>query len=311
MPERCLLVTIDTEVDKDPQWRIAQPVSFRSVTEGLPRVFSPLFDRYGVIPTYFLSPEVLEEPECMAVLQSLGDRAELGTHLHSEFIEPERRLFRANMAGQRADALQKQYSRAVEAAKLRNLTRQFRDRLGYAPTAFRAGRYGISDSTLEILAGLGYLVDSSVTPGLRWDYREGVVDFRSWQAAPTWVDTAAGRLLEMPISIRPGSPIARWVRDFPPRLESLVRRLVGSRASYQWLRPSWVSGAALIAYVKVSQERFLNLMLHSIEVVPGASPYSRSSAEVQRILDAMDALFEYCAAQGYQFSGITEAARRV
>jgi len=304
------MVTIDTEVDKDPQWRISQPVTFRSVTEGVPRAFSPLFDRYGVVPTYFLSPEVMEDADSVGVLRSLGARAELATHLHSEFIEPERRLFRDNMAGQRADALQRQYSAEIEAAKLSNLTRQFGDCFGYAPTAFRAGRYGLSDSTLEILARLGYVVDSSITPGLCWQYREGVVDFRSWEARPTWIDTPAGRVLEMPISIRPGSPLARWIRNLPAPLDRLLQRAGGRRARYMWLRPSW-NGKSMVQYVKESSETFLNLMLHSMEVIPGASPYARSAAQAQRILDAMDGLFEYCAARGYQFCGITAASRCV
>jgi hypothetical protein len=307
---RYLMVTIDTEVDKDSHWRISDPVSFKSVTEGVPGLFSPLFDRYRVVPTYFLSPEVIEEPDCVAVLRSLGERAELATHLHSEFVEPERRLFRGTMAGQRADALQNQFSPAVETAKLTNLTRQFCETFGYAPTAFRAGRYGISEATLEILASLGYVVDSSITPGLRWKYAEGILDFRNWKTSPIRIDTPAGRLVEMPISIRPGSPLARWVRDLPGPLERLVRRAGGRRASYLWLRPSW-KGKSMVRFVKAGREPFLNLMLHSMEVIPGASPYARSVAEARRILDAIDALFEYCAAEGYKFCGITAAARRV
>ena len=311
MAERSLLVTIDTEVDKDPRWRISNPVSFRSVTDGVPLVLSPLFDRYGVVPTYFLSAEVLEERECVTVLKALGDRAELGTHLHSEFVEPDRKLSRDNMAGQGADALQKECSRDIESRKLENLTTLFRDRIGYAPTSFRAGRYAISESTLEILARLGYRVDSSVTPGLRWEYLEGVVDFTSWSAAPVRVDTPAGPLVEIPVSIRTGSMSARWVQKWPAPLKRAVTRLAGRHAQHPWLRPSWASGSALIRYVKASREPIQNLMLHSMEVIPGASPYARTSADAERIVDAMDALFEYCASERFTFCGITAASSHV
>jgi peptidoglycan/xylan/chitin deacetylase (PgdA/CDA1 family) len=297
---RYLLVTIDTEVDKAPDWRISSPVQFRSVCEGVPRIFSPLFAKYGVKPTYFLSPEVIEHPRCVEALQSLGERAELATHLHSELIDPDRRLFPEGMAGARADAIQRQLPRQIEAQKLANLTDLFRRAFGAAPTAFRAGRYGVSDSTYEILAELGYKVDSSVTPGLRWDYAEGEVDFRDWKPGPQWLHTPAGRILELPLSIRPRGIVARWARP-----------LIGERRAFQWLRPSWSSGESMIHYVESSDERFLNLMFHSMEVIPGASPYARTEAEAARIVESMDVLFKFCARSGVGFCGVSDVVNHV
>ena len=89
--ERYLIVTIDTEVDKDPLGESQiRSRSGRSLV-GIPEVFSPLFEEFGVIPTYLLSGEVVENPECASVLRGLGARAELGTHLHAEFLPPDRR----------------------------------------------------------------------------------------------------------------------------------------------------------------------------------------------------------------------------
>jgi hypothetical protein len=304
---RTLLVTIDTEVDKDGTWQVSSPATFSSVLHGVPHVLGPLFARYGVVPTYFLSPEVIENAECVAVLRSLGGDAELGTHLHCEFIEPDRRLSRNNMAGQRADAIQRQYPRAIEAAKLENLTRAFEESFGRQPKAFRAGRYGVSDVTLELLASLGYRIDSSVTPGLRWKYAEGIIDFRQWSPSPVVVSTPAGDILEIPVSIRPGSRVARMFRDAPNAFQLGAKALFGSAATYKWLRPSWLSGSDLIAYVEASHEPVLNLMFHSMEIVPGASPYAATSRDVSRIVDAMDELFSYCLAKGFRFCGISDA----
>ena len=306
-----LVITIDTEVDKSSNWRISNPVQFRSVLEGVPRVLSPLFDRYGVKPTYFLSAEVIEQPECVATLQTLGRRAELGTHLHSEFIEPGRRLHLCNMAGASADAIQSQDPREVEAGKLANLTTMFREAFGYAPTSFRAGRFGMGPHTLDILAGLGYRVDSSVTPGLCWDYVEGQVDYRDWEPGPRAVTTPSGPILELPLSIHPGGAPARWLRDWPARPRRLAARVLGWRGSYQWLRPSWYSGSELIRYVRNSQETFLNLMFHSMEIIPGASPYAQTQADVDRIVGSMDELFAYCESQGYEFCGVSDVVDRV
>jgi hypothetical protein len=308
--KRTLLITIDTEVDKNPAWRVSSPASFQSVVEGIPEIFTPLFDRYGAKPTYFLSPEVIENPECVRVLASLGDRAELATHLHAEFAEPERSIFPHNMSGSSADALQRQYSSAVEAAKLEWLTERFVDAFGYAPTAFRAGRYGMSDSTLGILAALGYVVDSSVTPGLRWNYDEGVVDYRQWSVGARRVETNGGPIIEIPVSILPGSALSPFIQHAPALIRRIVGRIGGERAGFRWLRPSWSNGERLVRYVDDSPESVLNLMFHSMEIIPGASPYASTAAEVGRILGSLDTVLQACAERGIGFGGITDVARR-
>lgn len=309
-PQRFLVVTVDTEVDCDRRWRVSNPPRFTSVLEGIPRVLTPLCDAHGVAPTYLLSAEVLEEPACVEVLRALG-RVELGTHLHAEFVEPQRRLFRETMGGAVHDAIQRQYPRAVEAAKLTRLTELFTDAFGRRPTAFRAGRYGMSDDTLTLLAELGYRADSSVTPGLRWDYAAGMVDYRGWSAQPAWINTPAGAILELPISIRPASRFSPLVGGWPAPVRAVAARIFNGLAGYQWLRPSWASGEELIRFAQESDEDTLVLMLHSSEVIPGASPYAASPADVRRILGAMERLFRYWREAGHGFCTMTEAAERL
>ena len=312
MTKRYLVVSIDTEIDHDEEWRIADPPAFSSIVDGIPRLLAPLFKRHQVVPTYLLSPEVIEDPECIAVLRRLGSAAEMGTHLHLDFIEPDRRLFRHNMAGQRAAAIQAQCSLEVEMRKMENLTRAFSDAFGFQPRSFRAGRFGIGPHTLEILARLGYLVDSSVTPGLRWKYAEGLIDHRQWSQQPAWVYTAAGAILELPLSIRPASRLSPIIREIP----LLPRRFVSTRlfervAGYRWLRPSWNGGEDLIRYTEQSSEEILVLMFHSTEIIPGASPYAQLSEDVQRIIQSMDALFRYWRDAGHAFCSMIEAAEHV
>ena len=309
---RYLVVTIDTEVDHDVRWRIADPPRFSSVTEGIPQVFSPLFEAHRVVPTYLLSPEVIEDPVCVKTLRRLGGRAELGTHLHVDFIEPNRSLFRHNMAGQQPTATQAQSTIEVETEKLQNLTTAFADAFGFRPTAFRCGRYGMSPATLGLLVQLGYKVDSSVTPGLCWEYEEGRVDYRHWSHEPAWIQTPAGTILELPLSIRPASRLSPMLRGWSalPRWITMTR-LFERVAGYQWLRPSWNTGEDLIRYAKESTDRILVLMLHSTEVMVAASPYAQSSQDVERIVRAMDALFGNWRASGYRFCSMTEAADHV
>jgi hypothetical protein len=300
---RTLIITIDTEVDKDPNWRISNPVKFSSVTEGVPGILTPLFEKYGVRPTYLISPEVLEDQQSVRILGTLADRdrAELGTHLHAEFIEPQRTRFRHNMNGMCAEALQKQYSADIELEKLSNLTDLFTDNFGFRPTSFRAGRYGISNATLSALASLNYTVDSSVTPGLHWRLKEGDLDFREASRQPHWVETPFGRILELPISIAPASKLSPIVRDLPAFAKRAALKMLGKRAKYQWLRPSFLTGPDMINMVNSLSDQVLVMMLHSTEVICNASPYARSTSDIGRIVTGMEDVFRHCAECGFEF----------
>jgi hypothetical protein len=303
---RTIAITIDTEVDKQADWSISRPARFTSVTSGIPTVLSPLFDRYGVKPTYLLSPEVIEDEASAEVLRSLDGRAELGTHLHLELVDPDRRLTPENMSGQRADMIQRQLTPEDEEAKLTTLTALFGKAFGYPPRSFRAGRYGMSDDTLGSLAKLGYLVDSSVTPGLRWRYAEGELDYRNETTAPHWVDAPAGRILELPVSVWPRSALALWVQALSPGMERWARRGLRSRAGFQWLRPSWGGGDELARAVDEHPDNHLVAMFHSMEVIPGASPYARDEAGVRRIVSALEQLIQRCRDRGVVFCGLSE-----
>jgi hypothetical protein len=308
--DRLLVVSIDTEVDKGPDWRISKASTFRSVTEGVPDVLSPLFARYAAVPTYLVSAEVIEDEKASAVLASLGGTAELGTHLHPQFVEPQRELVPGNMAGRTADAVQRQYSRDIEAAKLKTLTEKFVERFQQRPTAFRSGRFGSSDHTLALLAELGYQVDSSVTPGLKWEYAEGVVDYRRWSCAPRTIGTAYGSIVELPISIIGGGPLVRWVQALPPLPRRVATRALGRRGSFQWLRPSWAKPGELVRHVNSSDQQVLVAMFHSMEVVPGASPYAADREGVGRIVASLEELLRRCVDTGTEMVGMTTAAER-
>lgn len=303
--DRYLLVTVDTEVDRDRDWRIGDPPTFTSVVEGIPETLSPLFGRHGVRPTYLVSAEVLEDPAAVQALQS-AEGAELGTHLHAEFVEPMRRVTRDRMAGMKQNTIQSQYPPEVERAKLENITKLFRAQIGWDPLSFRAGRYGMSRHTLGFLAELGYQIDSSVTPGIRWNYSEGTVDYRTWRAEPLVVPTPAGGILELPITIQ----ASRFV-DAASRLPwgaDVASRLVARARPHKWLRPSRSSGRDMIRLAETLGTRYCVLMFHTVEVMPGRSPYAETRADVKRIVAALEELFMWWSDQGNAFCTMRQAA---
>jgi len=169
-------ISIDSECDHDVHWARSNPVRFDSITEGLPNRLQPVFTDVGAIPTYLLTVEVLEDEASVNSLRELPGRYEFGTHLHASFIEPDKRY--TDYAGVDCPKFQCNDPEEIEYEKLKNISQLFEEKLGSKPTSFRAGRYGAGPQSLRSLEKLGYLVDTSVTPKMRWEEPGGAVDFR-------------------------------------------------------------------------------------------------------------------------------------
>ena len=299
-----LCVTIDTECDKGPHWKTQYPLRFEAVRRGVGEVLQPIFDRYGCPATYLLSPEVIADAPSAALFAGLADRSELATHLHGEF----------SMASpdhvEVTSDFQCDYPKEVEAERLAFLTEQFRTTFGFAPTSFRAGRFGIGPNTLPILESLGYLVDSSVTPGVDWSNQHGP-DFTAAPVQPYWPDpcdfTARGScsVLEVPVTIR----CAPWARL--PK--------VGPRWGETWLRPTSGGLRRLGRLIdkelddgrRAAMPRVLTMMFHNVEVLPETGPYATTDEAVAMVLRRLDFMLQHCAARGVEFVRLSDVARLV
>ncbi len=308
--EVLLAVTVDTECDKGPAWQTRRPLQFRSVTAGIPATLQPVFREHGIVPTYLLSPEVLRDAESVGVLRSL-DGCELGTHLHGEFIDPE-----ASFDAPATDTPQIAYGPDVERGKLENLTKLFESRLGFRPRSFRAGRFALSGRTLGFLEELGYGVDSSVTP-FRTNEYPGGLRCNYWGAplAPYHPSSRDPRragslgLLEVPVTIL--APALAAVPPFLLRLlsdravrRSPIRAICGGPVEKIWIRPLRGTPEQLVAWAdtvvsgwRAASTPVLNIMFHSVEVIPGASPYTRTEQDVAGLLAGLVHLFRHLRAR--------------
>jgi hypothetical protein len=298
-PRAFLCVSIDCECDKGPAWRTRRPLAFEGVHVGIAERLQPLFRRFGAKPTYLLSPELLRDAGCVERLASL-DGCELGTHLHGELAEPG--AFEPDVT----DAVQRDYPREVESAKLAWLTEAFRTAFGRAPRSFRAGRFGIGGNTVSILDELGYAVESSVTPHVDWSDVSPGLSFVGAPTQPYHPDATDpsrvgdARLLEVPVTI------------LPRRLARVP--LLGKHIEHRWLRPTRSSGDALVAIARETVEVegrahprrpvVLNAMFHNVEVVAGTSPYASTDDAAQRILGRVGTLLEYCREAGIACVGL-------
>lgn len=291
---RLLTVSIDTECDHQPDWSRSSPLTFENITSGIPDCLQPLFSDAGAVPTYLLTVEVMENVESVAMLKSIENESlEFGTHLHAAFIEPEKKFH--DYAGVDSPDFQCNCSPQVEFQKLENITNLFIEKFGYAPRSFRAGRYGAGANTLTSLEKLDYHVDSSVTPGFKWREPNGFVDYRRapLQLYTPQADDIGGA----------DTPGARTILEVPVSMQPRFGR------SPKWLRP-WLSGVdTMKGVVRHHLNRFadqpivvLNMMFHSMEVIPKASPYPQSAADVMKFTEQLKQTLDWCAKQGFRFS---------
>jgi hypothetical protein len=284
-----LYVTIDTEPDCDTSWRRSSPLTFTSVTEGIPGMLRPLWDRYGVKPIYFVSPEVVRDDACCGVLTSeIRKGAVIGTHLHSEYIEPNVTI--QDPAGI-ASAEFPCYAHAteIEYEKIKNLTSLIHNRLGYRPVWYRAARYGADIDTIRILKELGYRYDSSVTPGIDWSGIGGP-DHRRAPLQPYWISKDD---LYSPAEKEQSSGIMEYpVTIIGKRFGMAGRFLPDNWLFYNWLRPTHMSVFEQKRIIREITKRYENpvlvLLFHSMEIMINKTPFVRNRLMQKRFLTNLE-----------------------
>jgi hypothetical protein len=301
---RIICVTIDTEPDCDTHWRRSNPLTFDSVTFGIPQILRPIWERFAVKPVYFVSPEVVSNDACCRVLgEEIKLGAEIGAHLHSEYIGPMKK--HDDIAGTSSDEFPCfAYETDIESAKIKNLTEMIENRLGVRPVSYRAARYGADLDTIKSLQKLGYKVDSSITPEINWQNRGGPDHSRA-PKQPYFISTnnyySAGDsgILEAPITISG--------KRFP--------FISGKWMFYRWLRPTHMTGFEMKMLVtefsKNYAEPVLNLMFHSMEVLPGKTPFVRTKFGQKMYLKRLESVLSYMKKMTFESKTLAEVYDRL
>lgn len=288
-----LLVVIDTESDN--QWSAE---ARRRPTFDNTRALSALherFQRHGIRPTYVVTYPVITDPASADVLATLmaGGDCEVGAHHHAWETPP---CTEAD-ADRHPYALQLPHTQFE--AQLAALTTAIAAATGSRPRSYRSGRFGFSASHVAALEREGYLVDSSVAP-LFYEAHKGGPDFVGAPLDPYFLayDSAVrpgtSNVLEVPVSAalnrRLPATVERWYGRAPRPYETRrLLRLLGI-ARLRWLRPSYSSAEDMIALGQQLVDRGapLNLIFHSSEAIAGASPYTRTAAELEAFFDRLD-----------------------
>lgn len=294
--DRYLLVTIDSEEDM-PRWRPEIKSTTKNIN-ALPELHEFL-TRHEVQPTYLVNQPVLAHDDSLKIIKRLANRGgcEIGAHLHSwntpPLSETEKHGAATYLSGQ---------DKAAKRAKLTQFTDLFQEKLGFRPSSYRAGRYGLCPDCVEILTDLRYQVDSSIAPLM--DFRaDGGPDYRSFDAHPFWFaqKNGGGKIMEVPVSIA-------LVHRFPSQFQKLYfqipnwTKLKGGMhrlnlARLLWLRPTTYSVREMRQLadhlLDNSGVPVLNIMFHSSEVYPGASPYNKTPNDVVMFYERLKEILRY------------------
>jgi hypothetical protein len=324
LPPPFFLITVDTEADD--AWTQPHRIELRNM-EALPH-FQQLASRYGFEPTYLITYECATRSQALDVLQPMvqAGGCEIGHHLHVWTTPPyadhhegvDRRWLRA---------YQFELPEGLFRDKAATLRESIAAAFGRAPTAHRAGKWGLDSRTIRWLVENDFQVDSSVTPLVSWrgiiGREKGGPSFRSSPPQPfRWAHhdamTPGAGLLEIPTTTDNGaSAPARWLSAAMRRgidgelLARIHRRLGGGRG----LRPHPRRPATLLTdIIERRLERraqVLNLHLHSSELTLGGSPLSRTEDDLRRVWTDLESAFAQAQRRGLRAATLSQAARDI
>lgn len=295
-------VTVDTEEEWD--WDSGYPTGPAAVSniQRLP-AFQELSERTGAAVTYFTNHAVLVNAESRRVMQELAKRpkVEIGLHIHPWNTPP---LAVAEKVPPR-DSFLHTLPWDEQRAKLDAVLAAFRDS-GLSPTSFRGGRYSTSPQIQNHLRGHGIWVDCSVLPFTTWA-DPGAPDYRRRDLTPVRVQRPAGPVWELPLTFgytRRPFPVWAKVARFAEsgvgrtlRLTGVFDRLgVVSRAWLNFENPLGERMLRFLTVLRAVRPSVVSFTLHSSSLLTGGSPYSRTAADVTRLLATAETVLKTVAA---------------
>jgi hypothetical protein len=255
-----------------------------------------IFDRFGVKPAYVIDYPVATQADGYLPLREIAQshRCTIGAHLHPWVNPPYDEALTV------ANSFTMNLPPVLQRAKLEQLCAAITSRFGDAPTVFKAGRYGLGQTTVPILEDLGFLVDVSVCPRYDFSAQDGP-DFSSQDSEPFFLTE---RLLEVPCTV----DYTGWAGPLRQRLHTAASqpslapfRAIGvlartGAANRIMLSPEGNSFEDMRALTDALYERgcrTFTLSFHSPSVEPGHTPYVRSQADLDGFLTTIERYLDY------------------
>lgn len=306
-PICCLAIDAEEDFDWDRPVRDTgySTECMRHVTD-----LQEILGAYQCRPTYMLTYPVLEDAVVVRMLRGQYERGEceLGLQLHPWVTPPfdggvDHGSYLGNLEA------------VAEERKLLQLMGKFRNVFKMEPVTFRAGRYGLSRATTQLLERHGFTVDTSLAP--RTDFEPaGGPDFSDYDCQPFWFGKRRA-LLEMPLCrglVGWGGRLAPWLYQAAvrPPLAACRAAAILSRARCAeriTLSPEGNDFAAMRRFLRRRQalgQSVFSISFHSSSLWPGRNPYVRDRPDLHVFYDRLSALLDLMANSGFAFATLAE-----
>lgn len=292
-----LVVVIDTEEEFDWSKGFCRENIAVTAMRQIFRV-QDIFDHYHITPVYVIDYPIAHQVDGHRPLQEIHSdrRCLIGAHLHPWVNPPfEEVICHSNSFPGNLPA-------SLEREKLKLLGACIGERFGEQPVIYKAGRYGLGANTGSILEDLGYQVDTSFCPGMNYSNEKGP-DFSNATPWPFWFGEAR-KLLELPLTVGYTGGLrkrGKWVyskasSSFASRFKALGILARLRLLNKVWLSPEGYHSCEQRALTQALHDdglRIFTLAFHSPSVVPGNTPYVRTSEELSMFLDSLRRFFDF------------------
>ena len=300
------LLTVDTEEEFD--WG----GEFSRTDHGLGHVrqlsrFQEFCENLGISPVYLVDWPIAQSTMAQDILGEACARgtAEIGIQLHPWVNPPfeeevsNHNSYAGNLPGE------------LEREKLLRLRDAITENFRCAPQIYRAGRYGVGQSTAKLLKQAGVAVDTSVRSGFDYSAGHGP-DYSRHPLVPWWVGDDH-RLLELPVTTVFWGMLRRQAASLFP-LAARWRRGPGLLARLGLLErialtPEGVSIEEALRGIDIAMDDRLPIIVlsfHSPSLAPGHTPYVQSDADVDRLYEWFRQIIAYLEQRGARPTTVAE-----
>ncbi len=288
-----LLITVDTEEVFDWHKKSIEKHGIAPI-EDIAK-FQLICQQAGFRPLYFLTWPLLNDPETVAYFNQLNKEgtANLGIHMHQWVTPPEAG------AAEGPSTYQCNLEPALHEQKLRALIEKFETAFGFKPISHRAGRYGVSPMVHAHLEANHIKADFS--PSACYDHStDGGPDFSGVTNTAWYKTTQAEKssFLCMPVTGARAIKKTNWLLPQKagvtfkplPRWQSQISAPVR-------LTPEGNNLKMLQSVTRhLSRKEPQNVMtfsLHSTSLTIGATPYSQTDEDVEKLLNTTEAYLNW------------------
>ena len=297
------IITVDTEGDTLWEYNKGQEVTTEN-TLYIPR-FQILCEKYGFKPVWLTNYEMVCDDRFVEYLKPKSDAGlcEIGIHVHAWNNPP---LYQLD-SHYNGNPYLIEYPYDVMRAKFSMTYNLLKEKFGAEVKSHRAGRWAMNENYFNLLKEFGIEVDCSFTPGVSWAHIPGgTMMGTDYSNVPRNHHYVQG-IFELPMTIRR----VRYSKtgSIKHRLRTL---LFGKNV---WLRPATSTANEMIDLCKLVQSErdvdYLELMLHSSELMPNGSPYFKDEDSIERLYQTLEELFAYVSSVGYEGITMVDYYRKV